>query len=143
MKVLIVDDEPVMRHIASKILSQKYEIVTASSGIEAIELFASEKPDLILSDLRMPEMDGYEMHRILHEKFELAVPVIFMTADESAESESIGFALGAADYIRKPCKADVLLKRVENVMNNLDKVRGLTVQASTDPMTGLLNKAYA
>ena len=140
-KILIVDDEPIMLLLAERTLSPKYKIVKAKSGAEAIKIFEVEKPDLVLSDLRMPEMDGYELHRILQEKFSEAVPIIFMTADESADSESKGFAVGAADYIRKPFKPDVLLRRVENITNNLDKIHGLKLSASTDPMTGLLNKS--
>ena len=140
-KILIVDDEQVMLTLARRILSPKYEIVTAKSGLEAIKIFEQEKPDLILSDLRMPGMDGYELHRILQEKISEPVPVIFMTADESDESESKGFAVGAADYIRKPWKHDVLLRRVGNIMDNLDKIHGLKVAATIDSMTGLLNKS--
>ena len=139
-KILIVDDEQVMLVLAKRILSPSYEIFTAKSAMEAVKIFEIEKPDLVLSDLKMPEIDGYELQRILQEKFSETVPMIFMTADESSESESKGFAVGAADYIRKPFKPDVLLKRVGNIVENLDKIHGLKVAASTDPMTGLLNK---
>jgi len=142
-KILIVDDEQVMLVLARRILSPKYAIVMAKSGEEAIKLFEAEKPDLVLSDLLMPEMDGYELQQILQEKSSESVPIIFMTADESDDSESKGFAVGAADYIRKPFKADVLLKRVDNIMDNLNKIHGLTAAATTDPMTGLLNKSSA
>ncbi len=142
-KILIVDDEIMMQKIASKILSTKYEVVCTSSGEEAIELFETEKPDMVLSDLQMPGMDGYELHRILQEKTSGAVPIMFMTADESDESESHGFEIGAADYIRKPLKADILMRRVENILDNLDKMQDLKQAADIDPMTGLLNKAAA
>ena len=140
-KILIVDDEKIMLILAKKILSPNYEIVTANSGEQAIKVFEKEKPDLVLSDLMMPEMDGYEFHRILQEKVAEPVPIIFITSDQSVESESKGFAVGAADYIRKPWKPDVLLRRVGNIMNNIDKIRGLKAAASVDPMTGLLNKS--
>ena len=65
----------------------------ASSGAEAIQLFESENPDMVLSDLLMPEMDGYELHRILQEKSFETVPMMFMTVDESDESESHGFEI--------------------------------------------------
>ncbi|MBQ7453560.1 MAG: diguanylate cyclase [Selenomonadaceae bacterium] len=142
-KILIVDDEKIMLKIASKILSSEYEIICANSGAEAIELFERERPDMVLSDLMMPEMDGYELHRLLQEKFSEPVPIMFMTADDSDESESKGFALGAADYIRKPLKADVLLRRVKNILDGLDKIHGLTEAATLDLMTGLLNKTSA
>jgi diguanylate cyclase (GGDEF)-like protein len=98
---------------------------------------------MILSDLMMPEMDGYELHRILQEKSSGAVPIMFMTADDSDESESHGFEIGAADYIRKPLKADILMRRVSNILENLDKVQNLQQAADIDTMTGLLNKAAA
>ena len=140
-KILIVDDEKVMLLMARRFLESKYEIVTATSGAEAIKIFEREHPDMILSDLMMPEMDGYELHRILQEKSSEPVPIMFMTADESDESESKGFEVGAADYIRKPFKAEVLQRRIENILNHLDQIHGLQEQAETDPMTGLLNKS--
>lgn len=142
-KILIVDDEEMMLMLAERILSRKYEVVTAINGFEAIKLFESEKPDLILSDLMMPEMSGYELHRILQEKSTEAVPIIFMSADEGDENEIKGFELGAADYIRKPVRPDVLLRRVGNIIDNLDKIHGLEVAAETDSLTKMLNKAAA
>ena len=142
-KILIVDDEKIMLMLARRMLSSKYEIVLAKSGAEAVELFEKERPDLVLSDLLMPEMDGYELHRILQEKSSEPVPIIFMTADDNPASESKGFDVGAADYIHKPLKADVLLRRVGNILDNVDKLHGLKTAASTDPMTGLLNKSVS
>ena len=142
-KILVVDDEEMMLMMARHILSTKYEVITASDGFEAIELFETEHPDMVLSDLMMPEMDGYELHRILQEKSAGSVPIMFMTADESEESESKGFEVGAEDYIRKPMKPDVLLRRVGIIIEHLNKVQGLAAVASTDQLTKLLNKASA
>ena len=139
-KILIVDDEKIMLRIASKILSKEYETICASSGAEAVELFKRERPDMVLSDLLMPEMDGYELHRILQEQSANTIPIIFMTADESDESESRGFEIGAADYIRKPLKPDVLIGRVKNIFDRIEQIHGLTEAATVDQMTGLLNK---
>ena len=140
-KILILDDEEMMLMLAERILSQKYEILTATTGEEAIKIFEHERPDMVLSDLMMPEMDGYELHRILQERSPYPVPIIFMSADESDEAESKGFEVGAEDYIRKPVKPDVLLRRVGNIIDNLDKIHGLEIAASTDALTKLLNKA--
>lgn len=140
-KILIVDDEEMMLMLAERILSRKYEVVKAHNGFEAIELFDSEHPDLVLSDLMMPEMGGYEMHKHLQERSAEPVPIIFMSADEGEENEIRGFEVGAADYIRKPVRPDVLLRRVDNILDNLEKIRGLEVAAETDPLTKMLNKA--
>ena len=142
-KILIVDDEKIMLRIASKILSKEYETLCANSGAEAVEIFRRERPDMVLSDLLMPEMDGYELHRILQEQSAEAVPIIFMTADDSDESESRGFEIGAADYIRKPLKPDVLIGRVKNIFDRVEQIHGLTAAATVDQMTGLLNKTAA
>ena len=118
-KILIVDDDEMMIMLARRILSSKYEVVTATSGAEAIEIFAQERPDMVLSDLMMPEMDGYELHRILQEKSGELVPIMFMSASEDDESEIKGFELGAADYIHKPMRPDVLLRRIGNIIDSL------------------------
>ena len=142
-KILIVDDEEMMLMMARHILSTKYEVLTAETGAEAIELFEQERPDMVLSDLMMPELDGYELQQILQEKSSEPVPIIFMTADDSEESESKGFELGAADYIRKPVRPDILLRRVGNIIDNLDKIHGLEQVAVTDSLTKMLNKKAA
>lgn len=142
-KILIVDDEKIMLRIASKILSKEYEILCANSGAEAVEIFRREQPDMVLSDLLMPGMDGYELHRILQEQSAGTVPIIFMTADDSDESESRGFEIGAADYIRKPLKPDVLIGRVKNIFDRFEQIHGLKEAATVDQMTGLLNKTAA
>lgn len=140
-KILIVDDEKMMLKMATRILSKTYKIIGATSGAEAIELFRAERPDMVLSDLLMPEMDGYTLHRELQALSDEPVPIMFMTADESDEAESRGFEIGAADYIRKPLKPDLLRRRVDNIIENIDKMTGLRQAATIDPMTGLLNKS--
>ena len=142
-KILIVDDDEMMIMMARHILSTKYEVVTAETGGEAIKIFDKERPDMVLSDLMMPEMDGYELHRILQEKSGETVPIMFMSANEGDESEIKGFELGAAYYIHKPMRPDVLLRRVGNIIENLEKIRKLEVKSSTDSLTKLLNKSAA
>ena len=141
-KILIVDDDEFMLRFTMLILSKakKYELICASSGEEAINLFEKHQPDMVLSDLRMPEMDGYELYQKLQEKGAGNIPIMFMTADENDESESKGFEMGAADYIRKPLKADILLRRVANILENASKIHGLKQAVDIDNMTGLLNK---
>lgn len=142
-KILVVDDEEILLMLTKRILSQKYEVITALTASKAIELFDKENPDLVISDVMMPEMDGYELVKILQKKSAEPVPIIFMTADDTGKSESKGFNAGASDYIRKPFKPDVLMGRVGNIIDNLDKIHGLQTQVSTDALTGLLNKTAA
>ncbi|MCR5451028.1 MAG: diguanylate cyclase [Lachnospiraceae bacterium] len=139
-KIMIVDDERVSLMMTNHILSSEYLTVCASSGEEAIELFEMEQPDLVLSDLRMPTCDGYELLERITQIHGEGVPFVFMTADSDDETEAKGFKTGAMDFIRKPFRADVLLKRVGNILSTADRIAGLKKAADTDPMTGLLNK---
>lgn len=140
-KILIVDDEKISLRMTDHILSSEYTTICAGNGRDAIELYKTEKPDLVLSDLRMPEIDGFTLQKTLQEECGKQIPFMFMTADKSDETESRGFAIGALDFIRKPFRADVLLKRVSNIIKNVEQIQGLKKAAVTDPMTGLLNKA--
>ncbi|MBR1477745.1 MAG: diguanylate cyclase [Lachnospiraceae bacterium] len=140
-KILIVDDEQISLMMANHILSTEYATYCAASGAEAVEAFEREHPDMVLSDLRMPGMTGFELQRTIKDKFNTNVPFMFMTADTDEETESKGFEQGAFDFIRKPFRADVLLRRVGNIISNVEQIQGLTKAAVTDPMTGLLNKA--
>ena len=139
-KILIVDDETISLRMTDNILSSQYRTICASSGQEAIDIMENEAPDLVLSDLRMPVIDGFKLRQIVQEDMGKNIPFMFMTADKKDETESKGFSIGALDYIRKPFRADVLLRRVDNIFKNLEQIRGLKQAAGTDPMTGLLNK---
>lgn len=138
-KILVVDDEGVSLMMTENILSGRYAVVGATSGAEALDKFDREAPDMVLSDLRMPGMSGYELQRELNSRAGRTVPFMLMTADTDDETESRGFENGALDFIRKPFRADVLLQRVGNILRAVDMKKA----ASTDPMTGLLNKASA
>lgn len=140
-RILIVDDEKISLRMTDHILSSEYETICASNGRDAIELFRKEQPDLVLSDLRMPGIDGFALQKMLQEEYGKQIPFMFMTADKNEEIESKGFSIGALDFIRKPFRADVLLKRVNNILKTVEQIQGLKKAAVTDPMTGLLNKA--
>lgn len=140
-KILIVDDMMVSLMMTENILATQYITVCASSGKEAIELYRKERPDLVLSDLRMPGMSGYELQLTLQEEYHEVIPFMFMTADHDEETESKGFDNGAMDFIRKPFRPDVLLRRVGNILQTVEQIQGLKKHASTDALTGLLNKA--
>ncbi|MBR1396382.1 MAG: diguanylate cyclase, partial [Selenomonadaceae bacterium] len=140
-KILIVDDMIVSLMMTENILATQYTTFCASSGQEAIEIYRQERPDMVLSDLRMPGMSGYELQSTLQEEYNQIIPFMFMTADHDEETESKGFDNGAMDFIRKPFRPDVLLRRVANILQTVEQIQGLKKHASIDKLTGLLNKA--
>ena len=127
--------------MTENILATQYVTVCASSGKEAIEIYRKELPDMVLSDLRMPGMSGYELQLSLQEEYHQTIPFMFMTADHDEETESKGFDNGAMDFIRKPFRPDVLLRRVANILQTVEQIQGLKKHASIDALTGLLNKS--
>lgn len=141
--ILIVDDENVSLLMTNHILSSEYNTLCAHNGEEAIEIFKNNPIDMVLSDLHMPKISGYELQQKINGIAEHKVPFMFMTADKADETESQGFENGALDFIRKPFRADVLLRRVGNILNTVETIHGLTKATLTDPMTGLLNKSAA
>lgn len=140
-KIMIVDDEHISLAMTEHILSSTYSVVCASSGADAIRTYFKEEPDMVLSDLRMPGMGGFELQQELQKKAGHPIPFMFMTADKDEGAESKGFEVGAMDFIRKPFRADVLLSRIANILQTVEEIQGLKRAAEIDPMTGLFNKA--
>jgi putative two-component system response regulator len=112
--ILVVDDSPENLRVMGDLLTPHYRVRIAASGRRALEISVQEpKPDLILLDVMMPEMDGYEVLQRLRENGDTAtIPVIFLTAMDSADGEQKGLERGAVDYITKPIRPAVVLARV-------------------------------
>lgn len=111
--VLLVDDEPFNLSLLDGVLSRNYIIQTAGNGPEALKLAFASPPDLILIDVMMPVMDGFEVCRRLKENATtMHVPVIFITAKNEIKDEELGFAVGASDFIHKPISAPIVAARV-------------------------------
>ena len=124
--VVVVDDDIANLKMAGTILSKQHMRVTAlKSGRALLDYVRENKPDLILMDVRMPGMDGFETMRLLKQQMSPGqeIPVIFLTAEDNAESETRGLALGAMDFIKKPFVPDVLTLRVRHIieLNRLQK----------------------
>ncbi|NGP75759.1 response regulator [Balneolaceae bacterium YR4-1] len=116
-KVLLVDDNPDILTYLEPRLSTRYQVLATESSLKAIEWIKSKKIDLIISDVMMPEPDGFELCRIVKESTEWNhIPVILLTARVSEESKIEGLELGADDYISKPFSASELMARVENLI---------------------------
>lgn len=110
-KILVVDDDDTTRKILSVLLEQKgYEIIKADSADDALRKAYRTHPDLVLLDIMMPEMDGWEVCRRLRELSE--VPILFLTARTDTKDIVRGLDLGADDYIVKPYDADELIARI-------------------------------
>ena len=111
-KILIVDDERFYINLLIELLSEDYETVVAKNGTQALAL-AQDKPDLILLDIMMPDMDGYSVCQQLKENLSTQeIPIIFLTIKSDLEAEIRGFKLGAVDYISKPISPAILQARV-------------------------------
>ncbi|SMG63453.1 response regulator receiver modulated metal dependent phosphohydrolase, partial [methanotrophic bacterial endosymbiont of Bathymodiolus sp.] len=123
--VLIVDDTPENIDILRGILKNEYKIKVASNGEKALKIAQSESaPDLILLDIMMPGMDGYEVCKRLKANYATSrIPVIFVTAKGETADESLGFDIGAVDYITKPVSPPLVQRRVRTQLSLYDEKR--------------------
>jgi len=125
IKILVAEDEPVARDFLDYILQQEgYTPFLAADGDMAMILARDEQPDLILLDVMMPYVDGFEVLRRLKEAPDLKhIPVIMLTARTSDADVSVGFDIGAADYVEKPFSIAKLLARVRRVLRETGAIK--------------------
>jgi diguanylate cyclase (GGDEF)-like protein len=139
--ILIVDDTRVTRHLVQSILVKDFHILLAESGPEALAICGRQKPDLILLDVVMPEMDGYAVCRRLKGNPATAgIPIIFLTALAGKDYETQALEAGAIDFITKPINPDVVYARVRNhveMKQAQDHLKDLTL---LDGLTGIANR---
>lgn len=129
--ILVVDDETRLISLVESYLKQSgYRIVTAQNGMEALSAARRENPDLIILDIMMPEMDGYEFMRLY--RAEQDTPIIVLTARVDSDEKVVGLELGADDYMTKPFRPRELLARVKAVLRRGGK---------TEPVAKLLRAA--
>ena len=140
--ILVADDSRMNINIIVEIFKDDYEIIIARDGRQALKRVASDPPDLILLDIIMPEMDGYEVCRRLKADAKTKdIPVVFLTSLSDNDDESRGLGLGAIDYIKKPMKIPIVKARVCNLLKlraamvELESLRLLALDAN--PNTGL------
>ena len=116
-KILVVDDIPANRLLAGKILAGEFEVDSVKSGEEALDFFTRKIPDLVLLDIYMEGIDGFELLEKMRAVPQTAdIPVVFLTADDDHEVETRGFKAGAVDFITKPFIATVLQQRVRRIV---------------------------
>ena len=139
--ILIVDDEPVNISIVSEILFDKYNLKIATNGHDALEIIKKEKPHLILLDVIMPDMSGFEVaYELKHKQRTAEIPFIFLTAKNDAKSVVEGFRHGAVDYISKPFAKEELLARVETHLK-IHKLQN-SLKNKVDEFEAIFNKSY-
>jgi diguanylate cyclase (GGDEF)-like protein len=156
-KILIIDDTPANIQLLNEFLQQDYAVFFSTNGPDGIRIARQELPDLILLDIMMPEMSGYEVcAKIKDDPLTRQIPVIFITAMNAEEDEAKGLDAGAIDYITKPVSAPIVKARVKNhleLKRHRDELKKLTVEldkknqelnmlARKDALTGLANRRY-
>lgn len=120
-RLLVVDDEPnLLRAVAATLRAEGYEVQTARSGAEALLRVAEQLPDLIISDVRMPGMDGYAFARQLRQASHTdLIPIVFLTARDQTEDRIEGFRAGVDAYLTKPFEPDELIAVIANILNRI------------------------
>ena len=149
--ILIIDDDRINLDCARKSLTRQYKITATISGRQALQFLETNSPDLILLDLNMPFMDGYEVMGEIKANPRIAdIPVVFLSAEKDAVTEARCLELGAVDFLPKPFVPSILLSRIEKVFRSLDQKRELKKEldqikdkSQRDALTGLWNRAYA
>jgi YesN/AraC family two-component response regulator len=135
--VLIADDDHAIRHYLHQMLKDKYHVIEAVNGQEALTMVQSKLPDLVISDIRMDGMDGIELCKKIKKDAALNhIPVVLLTASQGSETELQSIEEGADLYITKPFDKDLLLARVENIFKTRNELRNyffneITLKQST------------
>ena len=129
-RLLVVDDDPgLLRAVAETLRAEGYEVTTARRGAEALVRVAESLPDLIVSDIRMPGMDGYELVRNLRSSARARlIPIVFLTAKDETADRIAGFRTGVDAYLTKPFEPDELLAVVANILKRVESTHAEIAQ---------------
>jgi diguanylate cyclase (GGDEF)-like protein len=140
-RVLVVDDQPANVRVMGEVLRDHYDVYFATTGAKALEVALVNEVDLILLDVVLPDLDGFEVcARLKSDDRTKDIPVIFVTAREEVSDEARGFDAGGVDYITKPIRPPVVIARVRNHLE-LKHARDLLESlASIDGLTGIANR---
>lgn len=140
LRVLVVDDEPDTRAALALALDPAYQVLTAADGLAALEVAREARPDLILLDVMLPRLDGYQvLERLRADAATAEIPVLMVSARRDDADKVRGLDLGAVDYIEKPFSVPELHARVERTVRLLQSQSALRELAQTDALTGLAN----
>ncbi|HVO33554.1 MAG TPA: response regulator [Elusimicrobiota bacterium] len=135
-RILVVDDEPVIAQLLGRCLGDQYTVLTVQSPVEALSVAANFRPDLIMLDVHMPEMNGWELCRRLRQQQEFdAIPIIFLSAWQRDEDVSQGMGHGADFYLSKPCD-------VTRIKSTLAALLGRPHRYPDEPSSNVENSRY-
>lgn len=141
--ILLIDDMTTNLKVVGEVLKDNYTLSMAKSGPQALQLLDRMTPDLILLDVMMPEMDGYQTLEAIRKVAGCSkVPVVFMTTDNGTANEVRGFELGAMDYIHKPMAPELVRSRIARVIKIDEDRKDLAIKAVKDSLTGLWTRKY-
>ncbi len=142
-RILVVDDMRSNIELLCKIFGDTYEVLFAMNGATALHIATTQNPELILLDVLMPEMDGYEVcRRLKSSHLTKMIPIIFITGLDDEGGEALGLELGAEDYITKPFKPIIIKMRVKHQIELKHAREQLTRLSITDGLTGLANRRH-
>lgn len=142
-KVLVIDDVEMNASLIANLVATLCDVQTATSAQAGLDMALQYQPDLILLDVLMPKMDGFEVFRRLKNEPRTAhIPVIFLTGVTEASAEELGLNMGAADFIAKPFRTAVLLARVRNHLELVRQRQLLERLSHCDGLTGIANRRY-
>lgn len=129
IKILAVEDNPDIRQYISDSLGDDFEVFTAANGWEGLKCVTENNPDIVISDIMMPELDGLQMCKKLKEDILTShIPVILLTAKDSLDDKEAGYDSGADSYLTKPFSAKLLRSRINNIMETRRKLAGRLMQ---------------
>jgi diguanylate cyclase (GGDEF)-like protein len=141
--ILVVDDEYLYLELIADILGNDYEVLVATEGRTGLEIAANNAPQLVLLDLMMPHIDGFEVYRCLKaDQRTREIPAIFITGRSDVAAEIRGLKMGAVDYITKPFNPDLVRARVNTHVNFKLMRDKLALLAASDGLTGLANRSH-
>lgn len=125
-EIVAVDDSGIILKMLVKVLGETYDLHAFSAGMRALQYLKTKKPDLIILDIDMPEINGYEMLKMIKEKEHLKeVPVIFLTSNNDKNHVVKAVAGGAKDYVVKPIDEDILLDKVHTILKEASSGKGI------------------
>ena len=148
--ILVVEDYPEMRSFISRVLSEQYNTLTSTNGVEALKIIDNQEVNLIISDIMMPQMDGFELCKTIKSDLNYShIPVVLLTAKTNLQTKIEGMEVGADAYIEKPFSNTYLLACIANLLQNREKLReafakspfvSSQTMARTNPDKEFLNK---